>query len=137
MHNRIQSRVFTTCQLLLANTKVHDRSYLQVFSTRQQSLASSVLLVLHKPNHWVIYKSFQGTKHYSLFCKLRHELYYSLDYQVAKSNFLLNLKRKFDEILVFFFELFSMWMSVCVFVCVNLPPRFLITSSVKCDIDPI
>ena len=34
-HNKIHSRVFTTCQLLCASTMVHDRSYSRVFSTRQ------------------------------------------------------------------------------------------------------
>ena len=34
-HNKIHSRVFTTCQLLCASTMVHDRSYSQVFSTHQ------------------------------------------------------------------------------------------------------
>ena len=36
--------------------KLHDRSYSQVFSTRQQLLMSSVLLVLHEPNTQVVFK---------------------------------------------------------------------------------
>ena len=49
-------------QLLLASTKVHDRSYSQVFSPRQQSLASSVLLVSHGPNARVIFKAQSVTR---------------------------------------------------------------------------
>ena len=83
---KFYSRAFTTCQwllastkrttgftrkylpqLLLMSTKMHDRSYTWVFSTRQLSLASSVLLMLHEPNTWVIFKISWGTKHYSCF----------------------------------------------------------------------
>ena len=55
---------------------MHGRSYSQVFSTCQQSLVSSVFLVLHEPNMQVIFKFSQGTKKALLaFFLLGHELY--------------------------------------------------------------
>ena len=50
---------------LLASTKLHNRNYSRVFSTRQQSLASSVLLVSHEPNTRVVFKISRGTTRYS------------------------------------------------------------------------
>ena len=50
-------------QLLLTSTKPHDRSSSRVFSTRQQSLTSSVLLLLHKPNTRVVLKISRGATH--------------------------------------------------------------------------
>ena len=47
--------------------KVQNRSYSWVFSNHQQSLASSVLLMSHKPKTRVIFKFSWGTKCYSCF----------------------------------------------------------------------
>ena len=54
-------------QLLLASTKLHEKNYLGVFSTCQQSLTSSVFLVSHEPNMWVGFKISRGTMRYSHF----------------------------------------------------------------------
>ena len=54
-------------QLLLTSTKVHNRNFLQVFSTHWQFLLSSILLMSHKLNTRVIFKISRGTKQYLCF----------------------------------------------------------------------
>ena len=67
-----QQDSLTSIQLpvLLVSTKVHNRSYLQVFSTCQQSLASSVLLVSHEPNTQLSSNFLEAQSNTRVFCKL-------------------------------------------------------------------
>ena len=58
--------------------KLYDRSYSEVFTTRQKSLIFSVFLASHKPNMRVTYLQ-NFLKHkvlHTLFCKLGCELYH-------------------------------------------------------------
>ena len=52
---------------VLASTKVHERNCSRAHTTQQQSIASSVFLVSHESNTWVISKIFQVTKDYTHF----------------------------------------------------------------------
>ena len=67
VNEEIYLKVYHLLDYYFSFKKVHNGSYLQVFSTCQQSLVSIVFLMLHKPNMWVIFKFSLGTKRYSCF----------------------------------------------------------------------
>ena len=73
---RARQDSLASIQLLLTSIKLHDRSYLRVFSTHQQSPASSVLLVSHEPNTQVVFQNFfRYNTLLTCFCKLGRDLY--------------------------------------------------------------
>ena len=89
-HNKIHSRVFSYYSWV---ESAWQELFVSIF-THQQLLTSSVLLILHEPNMWVVFKISQGKKVLlAFFCKLGRVLYHS--YTIAWSFFIPIQKYKY------------------------------------------